>query len=240
MATKTNPENLIRHENGTIELKIRISWPTIEAAFKKELAKASDQVEVPGFRKGKAPKDMIDPKVDRTAALSQSINVLLPEAYSELVKSHQLKPILYPQIIIDKGKEGEDWEFTATTCEAPTVTVPEYKNEISKLKAEEGQSKLTPIIEWLRKNSKVSVPQPLVEEESNHRLSALAENLTQIGLDMTKYLQTKKLSAQDLKAQTLQAAKIDLETEFILAQIQMEQKLDSRAKTLEYLQGMLG
>jgi FKBP-type peptidyl-prolyl cis-trans isomerase (trigger factor) len=239
MPTKISTENLIRHPNGTIDLKIHLPWLEIDQAFKKQLTQAAAEITIPGFRKGKAPKNLLDSQVDRSAAMSKAVSTLLPPAYTKLIDQHPLKPILYPQIKIDKGEEGHDWEFTATTCEAPNISLPDYKKELPLLKIKDAESKLASIITWLREHAHVTIPQPLVEEEANHRLASLAENISQIGLDMTKYLQTKKLSAQDLRAQTITTAQTDLEIEFILAQIQTDQKLETRAKTLEYLQSLL-
>jgi FKBP-type peptidyl-prolyl cis-trans isomerase (trigger factor) len=228
-----------RLKNGTIEIKLTIPWSLIDASYNKQVENAVAEAEIPGFRKGKAPKETVIPKLDKSNLMSHALSEVLPQVYSDEVNHHQLKPILYPQIKIDKGKTGEDWEFTAITCEAPEVVIPDYKNEIPKLQPPVGENKLQTIIDYLQKNSQVAVPDLLIEEESNHRLADLAENLTQLGLDMPKYLQTKKMSAETLKAQTAQTAKADLEIELILNKIRENEKLPDRAKTLELLQNLL-
>jgi FKBP-type peptidyl-prolyl cis-trans isomerase (trigger factor) len=228
-----------RLKNGTLELKLTIPWPLIDAAFNRQVEKAVGETEIPGFRKGKAPRDVVEPKLDKSALMSNALSEILPQVYSDEVQKNNLKPILYPQIKIDKGETGQDWEFTATTCEAPEVVLPDYKTELPKLHPKEGENKLQTIVEFLQKNSHVEVPDLLVEEESNHRLSGLAENLTQLGLDLPKYLQTKKITAEGLKAQTAQTARIDLEIELVLNKIRESEKLPDRAKTLDFLQSLL-
>lgn len=228
-----------RLPNGTIEIKLTIPWSIIDSSYNKQVDKAVAETEIPGFRKGKAPKETVLPKLDKSNLMSQALSEILPRVYSDEVTLHRLKPILYPQIKIDKGKTGEDWEFTAITCEAPEVIVPDYKNEIPKLQPAAGENKLQIILNFLQKNAHVEVPDLLVEEESNHRLAGLAENLTQLGLDMPKYLQTKKISVETLKAQTSQTARTDLQIELILNKIRENEQLPDRAKTLDFLQNLL-
>lgn len=228
-----------RLENGNIELKLFIPWTKINEALENKIKSAVENAELPGFRKGKAPRDLVEPKLDRSGLISQSLGDLLPEVYTKAVGEHKLKPILYPQIKIDVGEAGKDWEFTATTCEAPVISLPDYKSGLSQVKTKPEQSKLSAAVEWISANITLKLPDLLVEEEANHRLSNLVENLTQIGISMEKYLQTKKLSAEDLKSQTAKTARQELEIEFVLAQIQSEQKLENRDKTIEFIQTLI-
>jgi FKBP-type peptidyl-prolyl cis-trans isomerase (trigger factor) len=230
---------LQRKDNGNIEIKITIPWSEISTAYETKLNQAVAAAEIPGFRKGKAPREMVEPKLDRSELISQALGDLLPVAYSKLVETLKLKPILYPQIHIDKGKEGEDWEFSAITCEAPAVNLPDYKHDLPNITVKPDQSKLSAAIEYLKDKTKVSIPDLLVEEETNHRLSSLVENLSKIGMSMEKYLQTKKITAEDLKAQSAQSARLDLEIEFALAQIQTDEKLTDRNKTIEFIQSLI-
>jgi trigger factor len=229
-----------RNINGSVELKLQLTWKQIEAELEKQTQKTLKEVQIPGFRKGKAPESLASPKLDQSQLLSKSLSELLPDVYSALVKQNDLKPILYPQIQIDKGKWGEDFEFTAVTCESPKVDLPEnYLESIKKLDFKDAKEKLPVILEYLHKNSRVLIPDPLVAEEVNHRLSHLAENLTQLGMDMAKYLTTKKLSSDDLRSQTSNEAKTDLEMEFILTSLQSQQKLADRKAVLDFLTSLV-
>ncbi len=111
----------------------------------------------------------------------------------------------------------------ATTCEAPQVKL----------------GPLTKDIEQLIKSSQVQIANLLVESEANHRLSGLAENLNQLGLSIDKYLTTKKITIDQLKAETAQAARHDLSLEFILQKVQVDHKLADRQKTLDFLANLV-
>lgn len=225
--------------SGTITLLLKIPWADIQVAFEKEVEKAVKEAEIKGFRKGTAPRNLVEPGLDKNHLYSHAVQELLPEVYTRAVKAQNLKPILYPKIRILKAETGQDWEFEAVTCEIPVVTLPDYKTGISKLPKEPADTKLDRIIDYLQANSQITVPDLLVEEEANHRLSALIENLTQIGLTTESYLASKKMTAEGLKASIATTAKIGLTQEFILLQIQTREKLANRKATLDFLTSLL-
>jgi len=228
-----------RNDNGTIEIKLTLPWADLQAQFEKEVLETVAATELPGFRKGKAPRDMVEPKLNKDELYSHSVQHLLPDLYTKALKEHEVKPILYPQIKIDSAEPNKDWTFTATTCEAPKVTLEKYQDLVKKVTAEPKDTRLGRIIEALRTEAKVTIPDMLVEEEANHRLASLAENLTQIGLTTKAYLESKHLTPEDLKSQLAGAARTDLTTEFILEHIQTSEKLADRQKTLDFLLSMV-
>lgn len=222
--------DLKRQDNGTIDITLTLPWADVSVAYEKAVEESVKNAEIKGFRKGHAPRNLVEPQLDKNQVMSHAIQHILPETYAAAVKEHNLKPILYPQIKVIKGQEGEDWVFMATTCETPDVKLPEdYKKLFSK------DQKLAERVDILVKNTKVALPDMLIEEEANHRLGSLVENLTQLGMNTDQYLASKKLTAQTLKAQVAQEAKNALTTEFTLLAIQRDEKLDDRQKTLDFL-----
>lgn len=217
------PSSLSRLVNGNLELTLVLPWDQIQKAYNTAVTEAVVNFELPGFRKGKAPRSLVEPKLDRQHLLNHALGHLIPKEYAAAVKMHSLKPILTPQIKIVSGKDGEDWVISAITCEAPTVTLPE---------------KLLPL-DKLIPACHVLTPDLLVEEETNHRLNELVENLTQLGTSVTQYLSTKKLTAPELKNQLANQTRSNLITEFILLEVQATQKLANRAKTLEFLKNLI-
>lgn len=85
----------------------------------------------------------------------------------------------------------------------------------------------------LRETATVKLSDLIIEAEANHRLTQLADNLTSLGMDVPKYLDSKKMTLEDLKAKTASEAKRDLQTEFILQKIQADLKLKTRQETLD-------
>ena len=230
------PSSVNRLDNGTIEITFVIPWSNVQSAHAKEVDLAIEQVELPGFRKGKAPRDLVLPKLDQNTLHQKALEQLVPKAYSQSLNEHQLKPILHTHIKVTQGKLGEDWQLVASTCETPKVSLPaDYQTEIKKIKPEDKNKKLTERVDYLRRSASLKIPHLLIEEEANHRLGHLAENLSQLGLDIPRYLQSKKTTVENLRAQTASQAKIDLEIEFILEHVRASEKLPDREKTLDFL-----
>lgn len=211
-----------RLDNGNIELTIVLSWDKISKTQEKLVSEAVDQAELPGFRKGKAPRKAVEAKLDKSQILSQAISQELPKAYMAVVEEQKLKPVLYPQIQVQHGKEGEDWQFLAITCEAPEIVLPELPKIGEKIDMQK-----------LLETSQVKLSDLIIESESNHRLNQLAENLTSLGTTVEKYLESKKMTVEDLKAKTATEAKKDLQTEFVLQRLQVELKTKTRQETLD-------
>lgn len=175
-----------RKDDGTIVLNLNIAWAKIEAGYEKEIAHLVSHAEIPGFRKGKAPRKDVEAKLNKAEVYGEAVRAILPVEYEKLLKEHNLKPIMYPRVEIKKAEIGQDWEFEITTCEAPT-----------------GDEKT------------MVIPQILAEEEANYRLGALSENLTKVGLTIDKFLQSKKMTLEEYRAQTVNEARDDLKLKFL-------------------------
>lgn len=227
---------ITRHDNGNIDLSFSLSWPEISHQLELQKAAGLKNIQLPGFRKGTAPKHLAETQLDSEKLLSQALEHLLPEKFTQAVQEHSLKPIMYPRIQILSGKSGQTWQFLATTCEAPSVHLRDYK---SSLAGEIKASGLEKGLEFLRKAARVSIPDMLVTQEADHRLSHLADNLTRLGMTVDRYLASKKLDISSLKAQMADQARLDLELEFILNYIQQEEKLSDRSSTIKFLQNLV-
>lgn len=203
-------------------------------AYEDVVQKATQQAELPGFRRGKAPRNLIEPKLDRSETFSRALQDILPGAYQAAVKQHGLRLILYPKLQVTQAREAQDWMVTAISCETPPVVLPDYRKDLP------GSVKDLPdILDYLLKNTRVDLPSVLVEEETNRRLAILAENLTGLGMTIQSYLAQKKLTPESLKNQFAQQAKNELTLEFSLASIQSGEKLENRQKTLDFLTTLL-
>lgn len=121
--------------DGTIKLTVTIPQKRVEEIREQELTAILEGVEVPGFRKGKAPKKLAEEKVDKEKLLQRVINRLIPETYQEAIKKESLRPIVLPKIRLISAQENQNWQIEIQTCEAPEVKLGNYKEEIKKINA---------------------------------------------------------------------------------------------------------
>src|SRR4051812_21649253 len=106
----------------TVEVPFEELKPSLDAAYKK----IAQQINVPGFRRGKVPPMVIDRQVGRGAVLDEAINEVLPKVYVEALQANDLQPLAQPDIEVTKFEDNETLEFTAEVDVKPEITLPTY------------------------------------------------------------------------------------------------------------------
>ena len=106
----------------TVEVPFEELEPSLAAAYKQ----IAQQINVPGFRRGKVPPAVIDRQVGRGAVLNEAINEHLPKAYVEALRSNELEPLAQPEIEVTRLEDHEALEFTAEVDIKPAIELPEY------------------------------------------------------------------------------------------------------------------
>ena len=118
--------NVEKKEKSTVELTIQIDADQFEAAVQKAYLKSRGSISVPGFRKGKAPRKIIEGMYGSGVFYEEAINDVYPAAYEEAVKEQGLDDVGYPKMeIVEVGKEG--FTFKALVSVRPEVKLGEYK-----------------------------------------------------------------------------------------------------------------
>jgi trigger factor len=106
----------------TVEVPFEELKPSLDAAYKK----IAQQINVPGFRRGKVPPMVIDRQVGRGAVLDEAINDVLPQKYVEALEANSLQPLAQPDIEVTRFEDNETLEFTAEVDIRPEITLPPY------------------------------------------------------------------------------------------------------------------
>ena len=118
--------NVEKKEKSTVELTIQIDADQFEAAVQKAYLKSRGSINVPGFRKGKAPRKIIEGMYGSGVFYEEAINDVYPAAYEEAVKEQGLDDVGHPKMeIVEVGKEG--FTFKALVSVRPEAKLGEYK-----------------------------------------------------------------------------------------------------------------
>jgi len=107
----------------TVEVDAEKVNEGLDAAFKKVVK----QVNVPGFRKGKMPRQMFEKRFGVESLYQEAIDYLLPEAYSNAIDETGIDPIDRPEIDVEQIEKGKSFIFTAKVQVKPEVKLGEYK-----------------------------------------------------------------------------------------------------------------
>ncbi len=114
----------------TFEVSAEDFAKAIDRAYKKNVSKFN----IPGFRKGKAPKAIVEKYYTEAVFYDEAVNDVLPAAYEEALKESGLESVARPEIDVEEIKKGEPVVFTALITTKPEVTLGEYKGiEIDKI-----------------------------------------------------------------------------------------------------------
>ncbi len=223
-----------KQEDGTIKLTITIPLIKIKKAKEEILEEIAKEAKIAGFRKGKAPKKLVEKKLDQGKLHEESLKKILPIAYSEAVKKHNITPIMNPKIHVEDLSDDKDWKFTALTCEAPQIDLTEYKDAIKKLTAknkivipgkEQTQIKLEEIIDELLKNIKVKIPKIIIEQEAQKLLAQTLDEIKRLGLTLDQYLASTNKTIESLQSEYATKAENDIKIEFALQKIADEENI---------------
>ena len=121
---QTSVESTAKH---TVKLTIEVP----EDEFSKDLDRAyraiANSIKIPGFRKGKVPKQIIDAQVGRDVVLQEFVEEAVPVYYRNAVRSRDLAPIADPDIDLQQLEDGKPLVFTATVEVRPRLEIAEYK-----------------------------------------------------------------------------------------------------------------
>lgn len=85
-------------------------------------------ISVPGFRKGQAPQNIVESKLDSNKILDKSLSLILPDVLKEILEKEKFTPLTYPQINLTKVASGNDLEFSLIFTLPPDVNVGDYKS----------------------------------------------------------------------------------------------------------------
>ncbi|MBO4766795.1 MAG: trigger factor [Lachnospiraceae bacterium] len=116
-----------------VKLTIDVSAEAFEDAIRKAYEKNKNKISIQGFRKGKAPYQMVIKMYGKEMFYEEAANLLIPDAYEETAKDCGFEIVSRPEIDIEQIESGKPFIFTATVARKPEVTLGEYKGlEIAK------------------------------------------------------------------------------------------------------------
>jgi trigger factor len=227
-----------RLPDGTIELLITVPWATIDLSYNAVVEDAVKEAEMPGFRKGKAPRSVVEEKLDKTKVYEDVLKRVIPQTYADAVKEQNIRPIVSPKIELKEATEKKDWTIRALTCEKPEVILGEYKKALADLKAskakkiwvpgqepakEEKDAPQKPTLDELLKtvhdNVTVAIPNLLTEHEVNRLLSDLIDQTRKLGMSVEQYLSSTGRTVETVHKEYDEQAKRTLTLEFALEEI---------------------
>lgn len=114
-------------EKNMAKLTIEVSAEDLDKAMQNAYLKARGKISIPGFRKGKAPRKMIEQMYGKGIFLEDAANALIPEHYSKALEECELEIVSQPEIDVVQAEPGKAFIFTAEVAVKPEVALGDYK-----------------------------------------------------------------------------------------------------------------
>ena len=114
-------------EKNMAKLTVEVPAEDVEKAIQGAYQKTKKSINIPGFRKGKAPRQLIEKMYGKEVFYNEAVDAMLPKAYSDAVEECGEEIVSYPKINVEQIESGKPFIFTAEVAVKPAVTLGEYK-----------------------------------------------------------------------------------------------------------------
>ena len=141
-------------EKNMAKLTIEVSAEEFDAAIEQAYQKDKKKISLPGFRKGKAPRKMIEKMYGTGVFYEDAANIVIPKAYSEAAKECGEEIVSQPEISVTQIGAGQPFIFTAEVALKPAVTLGDYKGvEVEKTPVEVSEEEVDKEVDKERENN---------------------------------------------------------------------------------------
>ena len=145
-------------EKNMAKLTIEASAEDLEKAIEKAYQKQKSQISIPGFRKGKVPRQMVEKMYGKEVFYEDAANELIPDAYDKALSECEEDIVSSPKIEVTQIESGKPFIFTATVALKPEVKLGKYKGvKIDKIDTEVTEEEVDAEIDRERENNARSI-----------------------------------------------------------------------------------
>ena len=121
-------------EKNLVKLTFEVSAEEFDKAINRAYKKNANKFNIPGYRKGKAPRSIVEKYYTSAVFYDEAVNDVLPAAYESALEESGVESVARPEIDVEEIKKGEPVVFTALVTTKPEVTLGEYKGiEVDKI-----------------------------------------------------------------------------------------------------------
>ncbi len=117
----------VEKDGNEATLKINVPAETVDAGFKQAVQKIAGSVNIPGFRKGKAPRNIVEMHYGKEAVKQEAFDIVVNRIYREALQQEKLNPVSDPKIEDSVFEEGQDMEAVIKVTLKPEPELGEYK-----------------------------------------------------------------------------------------------------------------
>ena len=155
-------------ENSMAKLTIEVSAEELDKAIEKAYHKNKNKIAIPGFRKGKAPRAIIEKMYGKEVFYEDAANEIIPDAYDKAYDECEEDIVSAPEVDVVQLEAGKPFIFTATVALKPEIKLGKYKGvKVAKADTTVSDDEVMAVIEKERENSarSISVERPVKDKD---------------------------------------------------------------------------
>jgi len=200
-------------KNCKHSFEVNLPAEKVKEAFDEVYADLGKYASVPGFRQGKAPRDLLELHYSKTAK-EEVLKKLIPETYKKVLEEHKLDPLGYPDVTDVKLDMKEGFSYKASIETKPEINLKNYKGfKLKRKSVEVKEEDIAKNLEYLREMHSQNVPKEGSQEKEKVLPKLDDEFAKDLGFENMEKL--KEAVKQDMKAKLEQDSEANLEVQII-------------------------
>src|SRR3989339_86870 len=220
-----------KREANKVTLEIEVPFPAYQAAQEKALVKAGKEVRIPGFRPGKAPRNVVEKSVNPEVVEYRAAQDLIADLYPQVITEAKLEPVDYPNVDIVQQAKDQPFVFKLIVEVYPEVKIGKYKGlKLEKKTAAIGEPEVLQVLGRLQDRFAVTNTEgkkellPL-DDEFAKKVSAFG-TLAELKAEVTKALIDEKNAEADAELRNAAIGAITAETKVEIPNAMIEREID--------------
>ena len=140
-------------DNNKVVFAIEVPQTEVTKAVEKAYRKLANKVNIPGFRKGKTPRNILERHIGKEAILDEAFEILASPAYAAALEENNIEPVSHPEIDVVTLAEDKDLVFKVTVVAKPELTLGQYKGlKVAETAVEVTEEQIDAKIETMRQS----------------------------------------------------------------------------------------
>ncbi len=239
--------------NSEVEIRVEVTVEEFQDFYDKAILDIGKNIEIAGFRKGYAPKEIIEKEIGYQKILETAAESCLRENYLKVIRENKIEPLGQPEVEILKLARDNPLEFKIRVAVLPEIKLPDYKKiasqikkkkveltdaEIERLKAEkerlEREKLRQEILEKIAQETEIEIPPVLIAAETEKMLEDLKQQVPQIlQITFEDYLKKIGKTEKELLSYLSAEAQKRVKNSLILKAIKKEENIESTEEEIK-------
>ena len=248
-----NKATINKLPKSKIETLVEIPVEEFDKFMEAALSEFVKELDVEGFRKGMAPKELVARKAGDARILERASKIAIEDSYPKVITENKLEPLGYPEVEIVKLAKGDPFEYKFIISVFPEVVLGDYKetakqitfkepevtdDDIKKLKMEKAQHEKEHVredlLDKLRVIATIEVPEVMVARETERMMEDLRRKTPQaLNMPFEEYLKKIKKTEDELRATFNDDNEKKIKNFLILQEIAKTEKIEPTEKEVE-------